>query len=163
MLDVSGVGQVKFERYGEAFLAVLREEGAARGEEPPPPGDVVRRERRSRSPRKNGQYGTAEETLVLAREGLSIKEMAERRGLATATIGAHLEKLIAAGELDDLGRWLDAEVLDGIVEAADGEPIDRLAPLKERMGDRVSYEELRLARAWLGRQRSDNEAPVTGR
>jgi len=146
MLAVPGVGRAKFERYGEAFLAVTR--AAAERERPRPasgaPRPVVRDAARF-SP-------TVRETLSLYRDGLrDVNEMAKARSVAPATIVSHLAELIAGGAIPDLDGLVPREKVELVRRAAGGEPIGALRPLKERVGEAVSYDELHLIRAWLGR------------
>ena len=133
MLAVSGVGRVKWERYGQQFL------------------DVVV----ASLPRQNHHAGSSSDTvtatLELAAQGRPIAEIARERGLAASTIAGHLERLILDGRIDDVSPWLDASTLRRITDAAAGEQIGALGPLRESLGDDVTFDQLRLARAWLRR------------
>lgn len=146
MLAVPGVGRAKFERYGEAFLAVTR--AAAERERPRPASGAPRpavRDAARFSP-------TVRETLSLYRDGLrDVNEMAKARSVAPATIVSHLAELIAGGAIPDLDGLVPREKVELVRRAAGGEPIGALRPLKERVGEAVSYDELHLIRAWLGR------------
>jgi ATP-dependent DNA helicase RecQ len=124
---------VKWERYGQQFL------------------DVVV----ASLPRQNhhaGSYSdTVTATLELAAQGRPIAEIARERGLAASTIAGHIERLILDGRIDDVSPWLDASTLRRITDAAAGEQIGALGPLREALGESVSFDQLRLARAWLRR------------
>lgn len=147
MLAVPGVGLVKFERYGEAFLALTR--AAVARALPAPAG------RAPGAPRRDAARfaPTVRETFSLYRDGLrDVQEMARVRSLAPATIVSHLAELIAAGAIADLGGLVPREKVELVRRAAAGAPIGALRPLKERLGDAVSYDELHLVRAWLGRR-----------
>ena len=94
-------------------------------------------------------------TLELLREGESIESIARQRGLSPQTITQHVVDLLLAEELDDISEWVDTITLGRIRKAAGEGPIGQLAPLKEALGDSVSYEQLHLARAWINtRERS---------
>jgi ATP-dependent DNA helicase RecQ len=97
-------------------------------------------------------------TYELWREGRSIAEIGEQRGLSASTITAHLADLVAAGEIADVGEWVDDVTLGRIRRAANGGPIGPLAPLKEALGEGISYEQLHLARAFLNRERERSAA-----
>lgn len=150
-LAVSGVGQVKLDRYGDAFLSLLRtssvETDARRGR-PDRPGPAPR----ERGPRTLSP--TAQVTLEFAREGASLAQIAARRGLSTATIATHLADLLASGAIAEPGPWVDEMTLARIRKAAGPGPVGALTPLKERVGDGVTFEQLHLARAYLNRERS---------
>lgn len=147
MLAVPGVGLTKFERYGEAFLALTRT--AAARERPTPAAHPPRT-----LPREAARFApTVRETLSLYRDGLrDVQEMAKARALAPATIVSHLAELIAAGAIADLDGLVPREKVMLVRRATAGAPIGALHPLKERLGDAVSYDELYLVRAWLGRR-----------
>ena len=148
MLAVSGVGQVKFERYGEAFLAVTRGAASERGQQA--------RRAAGNGPREGaGQYNgssTIARTLQLHREGLAIGEIAQRRKLSATTIVQHIAELVARGDIDDVAEWVDEVTMRRIRSAAPALPIGALAPLREALGEGISYEQLHLARAWLNRR-----------
>ncbi len=146
LLAVPGVGRVKLERYGEAFLELTR--AAAAPPRPRVPG-LVRREP-ARDPSVFAP--TVRETLSLYRDGLrDIGEMARARAMAPATIVSHLAELLAAGAIATLDGLVDPAKVELVRRAADGLPIARLKPLKERLGEAVSLEELHLIRAYLAR------------
>ncbi len=102
-----------------------------------------------------GRSLTYERTRRLLQQGLSIEEMAQRRGLSKGTIANHLEVLALDGLEFDLNPHLPPPEQAGkIVEAFRqlgglGTP---LAPVKDIVGEDCSYEEIRLVRIYL-RQR----------
>jgi ATP-dependent DNA helicase RecQ len=157
MLAVGGVGQVKYDKYGEAFLSVTR---AASAPKIPPGGVTAPGAARVRGPAAEppmrARDGTAipdslRRTWELYREGLEIPEIAAKRGFGASTIASHLGRLVELGEIDDISRWVDDVTIMRIRKAAVTEPIGPLGPLKEALGDDVTYEQLHLARAFLNR------------
>ncbi|GAB4526215.1 MAG: hypothetical protein Kow0063_00190 [Anaerolineae bacterium] len=89
-------------------------------------------------------------TLDLYRQGLNPAQIAQARGLTERTIYGHLAQLIAQGEVD-LERVVSADVIDRVRAAADEVGTERLSPIKERLPDTISYEEIRCVVAALGR------------
>jgi len=93
---------------------------------------------------------TYEETKNLLSKNLSIREMANRRGLTEGTIVSHLEKLAKRGEELNLDHLKLPEERFAQIKAAfiksDGVS---LSPVREILGDSFSYDELRLARLFL--------------
>ncbi|MCA9830595.1 MAG: RecQ family ATP-dependent DNA helicase [Dehalococcoidia bacterium] len=159
-LAVSGVGQVKLERYGDAFLALLRPSGL--GAEPAPGrmGRAAAPARKERGPRTLSP--TAEVTLELARDGASLGEIAAKRGLSSATITTHLAELLASGAIEDPAPWVDNVTLARIRNVIGDGPAGALSPLREKVGDDVSYEQLHLARAFLDRERESRQRARPG-
>jgi ATP-dependent DNA helicase RecQ len=154
MLRVSGVGQVKFEKYGEPFLAVTR---AAAGSAVSPAGPSLYARAEAR---KSGVMGpTLRETLSLYKDGIrDINEMARARAMARSTIAGHLADLLLAGAIEHLDGLVPVEKVALIREATGDRPFKELGPVKERLGDQVTYEDLHLVRAYQ-HARFTNPAP----
>jgi ATP-dependent DNA helicase RecQ len=146
MLGVSGIGQVKYERYGEAFLSVLKAAAA------PVPERRQLYSREREAPDGTRLTPSLRETLSLYQDGIrDIPTMAKARALAPSTIATHLARLLVAGAIPDLDGLVAPEKVDLVQRTLNGRPIGGIAPLKEELGDAVSYEDLHLIRAWLGR------------
>ena len=138
MLAVSGVGPAKLERYGEAFLAVIREHGD---------GSPARSKKAVSGAKRQKRGGSDDQTRLLLQQGMSISEIAEQRGLTQGTIVTHIERIISAGDEVDLLPLLPSphkteRIKDALTASKDG----RLAPVKELLGNDVSYDEIRLVR-----------------
>lgn len=144
---IPGVGETKRQRFGDGFLAVIR----AYAEEHP--GEAAEWSvfqvpllpvRKTKS-----MADTVRETLVLAKEGLTIEQIAARRNLSLGTIAQHIEKLVSEGEQLDIdqfvgpGKRLEIEALFGRLNA------DTLGPVVEASGGTVTYEQARLVRAFM--------------
>ncbi len=95
---------------------------------------------------------TSQLTLELHREGLTIEAISARRGLVGSTIAQHLAQLVEAGEIEDVRAWVSDTDLARIRRLAQGRPIAALKPLHKALDGALSYEQLRLARAWLNRE-----------
>jgi len=92
---------------------------------------------------------TLRETLSLYKDGIrDINEMARARAMARSTIAGHLADLLLAGAIEDLDGLVPAETVALIREATGDRPFKELGPVKERLGDRVTYEDLHLVRAY---------------
>lgn len=171
-LDITGVGRHKLEIYGHNFLEVIAdyvrehpEEARTeteRGSDRQGEMKVGRRMaaktkptegesgRESHAPR--GRSGP-EPTEELLRQGLSLDEVAEIRGLVRSTIIHHLEQLILAGESFASDRIIDGPRLAEIGRAFEAvygdEDWVRLKPVVEGSEAGISYDEARVARALL--------------
>ena len=146
---ISGVGAVKLEQYGPDFLAAIRAYAESNGlplrQESNEPDRLVQTRR---SERRLGS--TYEETRDLLSRKLSIVEIAEQRGIAETTVIGHIERLAAQEEPVDLAHLLpDANKLKEIENAFDICGADFLRPAWEFLQERVTYNELRLARVYL--------------
>ncbi len=148
-LHISGVGEAKLEQYGEDFLQVIREYAKQHELHELPIPQTARLERRSaRAPSQ-----THIQTKNLLRQGLSIEEVAKQRGIAKATVIGHVQRLVESDEGFDISEWLPPLERRLSIEAAFRETGSMLlGPVRERLGDDYSYEEIRLVRLSLTRQ-----------
>lgn len=138
LLQVSGVGEHKLQKYGKAFL------------------DVVNGYCKDNSPKDSPQLSehdlaltisdTQKETLRLYREGLGLSEISARRGLKNSTIAAHLEELRNLGADVDLLRFVDAEKVPLIRARLAAVGLGSLSELREGLPETISYEDIRFVR-----------------
>ena len=146
---ITGVERRKVEQLGEAFIAVIGSYARQHDlEERSIP--VARRARRQREVRVGS---THERTRQLLEQGLSVEKVAKKRGLANATIAAHLERLMEAGMDIDLRPMLPAaERVEAIRRALEETGGTSLAPVKKLLGDEYSYYEIKMVWVFLRQQ-----------
>ena len=156
MLRVSGVGPAKLERYGEAFLTVIREHvnsipTTSTNSVFPVPGNVsALRSTTGHITDDRPLTDTHNRTHQLLQQGLTIAEIAASRGLTHGTVMAHVERIVKAGKTVDLTPLLPArDRTERIETALTSSDSDRLAPVKDLLGDDYSYYEIRLVRLAL--------------
>jgi ATP-dependent DNA helicase RecQ len=161
MLSVSGVGMKKFETYGEVFIEAILQHGPARPvpapdeaddlPNVPPFADDFAPKKEKAAPVK----GAAEEaTLELHRQGLSLPQIVQQRGLALSTIQGHLERAYAKGQDLRLHEFLSDSDLAAIAAArAQLGAGAGLRDLFDHLREKYDYFQLRLAgiRAQRGR------------
>ena len=153
MLRVSGVGPAKLDKYGAQFLAEIRQhlggDAARSGRQP---SAIESRLNRSSDTNPGGPLAdTYLSTFRMLGQGLTIADIAEQRGLTEQTVVAHVERIVAAGHSVDLTLLMPpTERVDRILDALSGFDGDRLAPVRESLGDDFSYEEIRLVRILRG-------------
>ncbi len=96
--------------------------------------------------KKEPKKSTVVETFELWEQKHSVKEIAELRKLTTQTINGHLAKLIRAGavQVTDL---LPEDRLRELAEIFIGFNEETVSPLKEKYGDRFTWDELKLFHA----------------
>jgi ATP-dependent DNA helicase RecQ len=138
LLAIRGVGAHKLGKYGDAFLASIREgDGSRQTAFAPPQGGTAL------SPESIAT------TLGLYRRGYTVREIASAREMAEETVGAQIEAIIMRGEaisLDDLVMHAKQEAIrDAIGKCGP----DNLRLLRSHLGDRYSYNEIRFVRAWM--------------
>lgn len=99
---------------------------------------------------KTPKISTIEQTKILLKYKLSLKEMANVRNIKERTILSHLEKLIESGENINIEHLKpEKERFEQIKQAFEQLDTTKLAPVRELLGDDFSYEEIQLARLFL--------------
>ena len=89
---------------------------------------------------------SAQQSLNMFRSGSSIEEVAKSRNLSATTIASHLAEYVLSGELSVTGL-VPQETIDELtpwVQAAIAEDNLRLAPIKESVDERFSYNDIRF-------------------
>jgi ATP-dependent DNA helicase RecQ len=147
LLMISGMGERKLRRYGDAFLHEIVNYCKLHNIEPKP-----RILKRPESLIKQPKTSTVQTTLDLYKQRLSIHEIAKKRCLALSTISSHLERLILDGEDISVDSIVDPEKQQHIKQALKELGMQTMSPVKEKLGDKYSYEEIRLVRAKMMRE-----------
>lgn len=150
--QVSGVGSRKLAQYGEVFTDAIRQFCADYGLESDP-GAAGRRDRPPRE-RRQTMGDTHRHTLELHRQGLSMAEIADQRGLKSSTIANHLEQLIRQGEAVEVDNLVTVDRQHTIVAVLTKLENASLTDIRDRLDPTYSYEEIRLVRAAWQREQS---------
>lgn len=148
MLRVSGVGRLKFEKYGEAFLAVTRTAAPAQAPISYAPARV---EAPLRTASGKTLTPSLRETLALYERGLDIQGIAKERELTVSTIATHLAQLIHFHAIEDPSRLIEPGLVQRVRKVAGEGKVGPLGPLREALGGEVPYEQLHLVRAYIER------------
>jgi uncharacterized protein YpbB len=101
---------------------------------------------------------TKAESLRLFREGLSIGDIAEARSLTSQTIEGHLAHYVQAGDIniEELVSREKLILIEPVIKDLDGGPI---SPIKERLGDAVSFGDIKFAIAWSAFKEKEESNP----
>ena len=140
---ISGVGDLKFDKYGVDFLRVIKTYCLE--------NDLVsridlkasKRERKANTKRDASGRDTYRISLDMFRDGKSVGEIAKERGVQRSTVENHLARFVSTGQIR----------LDELVSPAKVEPIrtaiikfndaGALSPIKEFLGEEYTYGEIR--------------------
>lgn len=149
-LTVSGVGQVKLSKYGASFLSVIRDYLLEHPEIEKGMVAAVEKIGMTTARKRPQASDTLSETLVLAREGLGIAEIAARRGLKPITIAGHLEQIFQQEDNDlDILQFIEPELLQELSAQFVAQGSTRLKPVVESMAGRADYDLARIVRGYL--------------
>jgi len=143
---ISGVGDLKLDKYGSAFLREII--SYCRTNKLLSRIDLKghTRERKQRTKRNANGKDTYHISLDMFRDGKTVAEIAGERGLGLSTIEGHLARSIASGEvsLEQLVPLHKVDVIRNAVMKVGGEG---LSPIKQFLGDEYSYGEIRAVLA----------------
>ena len=135
-LQVSGVGELKLQKYGlrfiEAILTFVEDN----------PDYQSEHESLEKAPKKQAKRTVTDshlETLTLHQSDYSIMEIAEKRDLAVSTVENHLIQCAQQGLEVDFSKHIPAEYIPLLEKAVEEAGRDRLKPIKELLPDEVSY------------------------
>lgn len=132
-LAISGVGQRKLEVYGTEFMEEIKT---------------------FLNEKKKTKKDTTLETFKLYKEGLTVDEIAENRGLKPTTIFSHLSKLYLEGKDVSLDEFIEADVLALVANAKKVLKNETaLKPYFEFLGEKVPYEKIRVGLTILQKEK----------
>jgi len=103
--------------------------------------------------KERGKLSTYEVTLMHLKQKVSLKEIAEARGLTTGTVAGHLIKIIKDNPNEDLNYYKPKNAILKKVKATYDEqpkstPIS-LNAIYGKLGGKVSYDDIKLAVAFI--------------
>lgn len=138
---ISGFGQVKINKYGEAFLDEINQYCIENDLESRM--SKLRRKSRKRRSAETKKTDTKQETYDYYCQGKSVEEISRLRGLQTSTICGHLAYYIQNGSLK-ITELVDPATVTQIEDAIYLHGDTALRPLKEAVDDKITYDEIRL-------------------
>lgn len=156
MLAISGVGKIKYDKYGVRFEEVIRQYVVAHDIEKPEIKMVevtVPKEEKTLGPNKVSAQNkdkhvdkkdTVFVTYELYQEGHSIEEIAQMRGLTRFTVENHLVSCVARDLTIDFEPFMTKEQERLIQEAIQQVGITLLKPIKELLPEEVTYTAIKL-------------------
>jgi ATP-dependent DNA helicase RecQ len=93
-------------------------------------------------------------TLQFYQQGLSVEEIAQKRGFSPRTIVTHLSELLEMKQPVDIDRLVSPEQQKLILQAMQTVGDDSLKTIREHLGEEYGYEEIQLVRSWWRREKS---------
>ncbi len=143
MLKISGVGDVKMEKYGEDFLEIIVDYCDINNLDSRINLKTPKYEPKKRTKRNAKGESTYSITLELFKSGASIEEVARQRELTVGTVETHLVRFIPTGEVK-LTEIVPVEKIETIRNAVIEMNAEQgITPIKEFLGEDYSYGEIR--------------------
>ncbi|MDP4527708.1 helix-turn-helix domain-containing protein [Alkalimonas delamerensis] len=139
LLALPKVGPATVEKYGDALLQLVADYCQQQDLQP-----NLATANPTKATARSNKVDSRLESFTLFKQGLSLEQIAERRGLVRGTIENHLAHYVAQGELE-LTELVSADKLAAVRQAAERLGADSLKVLKEELGEQYSYGEIKLA------------------
>ena len=145
---IAGIGEVRLRDHGRELMHVIDTACAARKLDRDAITIPARPPReRSRSSRPTAGQAEARQ---LFQQGLTIETVMERTGRARSTVlGDLCEMIQEGGEPPSLRIWMTEETEETIRQAAAQAGIERLRPIKDIVGEAISYDDIRIVVATM--------------
>jgi ATP-dependent DNA helicase RecQ len=147
---ISGVGELKLEKYGADFVEAIREYCEQNNLESRIDLKQPKREKKQRAKRNEKGQNTYEVSLEMFREGFTVDDIARLRGMTRSTIEIHLVRFIQTGEItieDFVPDYKIEPIKDAIEKFRD---LGAISPIKEFLGESYTYGEIRAVLATMG-------------
>lgn len=135
LLLISGVGEHKLLKYGQAFLNAIIDFSPASN--------------------KKSKGDTYLETFNLYQKNIPISEIAKQRNLAETTIYSHITQLYLSGKIESLKSFVNEDEIVQVKEALEivGES-KALKPIYEHLQEAIPYHKIRMALAVLEKRKN---------
>lgn len=94
---------------------------------------------------------TQMKTLQLYQQGLTIAEIAQKRGFTISTILEHLSELIELNQPIDINNLVEPKIQQEIINSINKVGDQSLKIIREHLQSMYSYDQIKLVRAWYRR------------
>lgn len=143
LMQLSGFGKAKADKYGDDILDMVRDYCNRNNLE----SNMEAKEGNPKRQRKEKSLEEKIPTNILSfnlfKEGKSIIEIAKERNLASSTIEGHLASFVATGEID-INKMVPEQKQLLIKKAAETHGKESFKILKENLPEDISYGEIRM-------------------
>jgi len=146
---ISGFGDAKIEKYGQQFLDVIIEYSQQHNLSSLIHEKPLKRERKEKAGQAIKKGDSHAESFRLYKEGKNIIDIAKERNLTTNTIEGHLAKFVRRGDIsiNELVSREKIVLIESALKDFDGTSV---TPIKQKLGDGITYGEIKLVMASLG-------------
>jgi len=140
--QIKGIGKKKTETYGSELLEIIsaycKNKNIEFTEEQSSGEQITEKKKRD----------TKKISLDLYKEGRSVSQIADERKLSATTIEGHLAYYVGTGELP-VNELVSQESINLISSYLNVNEDLRMAPVKEALGEKVSWSDIRFVKSYL--------------
>ncbi|MEZ4828640.1 MAG: DNA helicase RecQ [Bacteroidia bacterium] len=147
MRRISGIGDIKYERYGTIFMKAIRAYADSHSLKPQPQAAQAPI---PFSSAKTPRESTYDITYALYQQGLTAAEIAEKRNLGLSTVFSHISYLVAQKRDIDVSPYISEQEVEKVKAAIKAVGSSHLLKtLFDHLGGQIEYSKIRLAIALL--------------
>jgi hypothetical protein len=144
LIQISGFGKAKIAKFGPQFLDIILRY-CAENNLPSLIKEKMSKRIRKEEKEKSNKPDTKSETYQLYMAGKTVAEIAANRNITHQTIEGHLAHYVKTGDIK-IEKLISGDKLTMIKPLLDD--LNNISLIKEKLGDAVSYGEIRLVLAW---------------
>jgi len=149
--EIKGFGKKKVQKYGDDLIRIIR--NYLQDNHLSKIDIELSEEEPAEKPKKvKGQ--TQRLSFELFKQGKTVEEIASERSLTVSTIGGHLARFVASGELE-IRKLITEEKLELINSYFEKEETASLSEALAKLGNQVSYWEMRMVVNYMSGSESD--------
>lgn len=141
LLQVNGMGEIKFERYGKAVLSIVEKYINETGDVSTLHKPIEQTAKSSLSLEKTPAYERSKELFL---EGFSLEKIADLQGIGVQTVLNHLIKAKEYYPEVDFSTLYTSEEKMLVSEAVNKVGRERLKPIKEYLPESFTYEKIKM-------------------
>ncbi len=134
---VKGMGKKKSEKFGEELIEIIISYCKKENIVP-----IIDTQSEKKAPKKIKEE-TKKISFDLFKEGKSVPQIADERKLSITTIESHLAYYVGTGEIPVI-EFVSKETADLIASHFEGSDDLKMGPVKEALGDKVSWSDIRF-------------------
>jgi ATP-dependent DNA helicase RecQ len=144
--SITGIGEVKLRQFGDQVLSIVARYCHRKGVEMDRGSEAPRAYPQSRGA---GRSAPKEAAIAAFGRGQTLEEVASMVSRSRATVTEYLCEFIASERPESVGTWVSDETYRAVAAAAEDLGFERLKPIRDRVGDAISYDEIRVVLAHL--------------
>lgn len=142
MLEVSGVGKFKLEKYGDRFIKLINEYVSERN-------IVIPEIKTTKQEKGRITNETKKDTRLVTYEmyigGKSLREICQERGLSQVTIEGHLIDCLEKGLSLEYECFIPKDMESEIMQAIETYGAEKLKPIKDALPPAITYTAIKFA------------------
>jgi ATP-dependent DNA helicase RecQ len=151
LIKLNGIGSKKLHTYGSPFIELIKQYCTENKLDSKMSLLVSRPKPRTQTLKGNTLQLTAE----MLNQDQTMPEIAKNRGLSERTIADHITQLVEQGKYKNIHKFVSEEKRQKICQIADQIGHNLLSPIKNKLGEDYTWDEIKISLAWRQARKYD--------